>query len=150
MRRILSLQVFYQGKCLSIARKYHLTRKSFLSNAQFSFHPYQITFHVFNVSKSGSWVSLYSLDWTTGLSTMSQRLEMGKREDGSCECQLITHWGADQWNGMDSLESWRKFLFLSGHLQDIIPNTCSNICCTHYRRILEIKAQRTCCICGMA
>ena len=64
MRRILSLQVFHQGKCLLIARKYHLTRKSFLSNAQFSFHPYQITFHV---TKSGSRVSLYSLDWTTGL-----------------------------------------------------------------------------------
>ena len=72
------------------------------------------------------------------------------REDGSCECQLITHWGADQWNRMDSLESWRKFLFLSGHVQDIIPNTCSNICHTHYSRILEIKAQRTCCVCDMA
>ena len=63
------------------------------------------------------------------------------REDGSCECQLITHWGADQWNGMDSLESWRKFLFLSGLVRGIIPNTCSNIRRTHYRRILEIKAQ---------
>ena len=72
------------------------------------------------------------------------------REDGSCECQLITHWGPDQWNGMDSLESWRKFLFLSGLVHDIIPNTCNNICRSHYRRIVEMKAQRTCCVCGMA
>ena len=51
---------------------------------------------------------------------------------------------------MDSLESWRKFLFLSGLVHDIIPNTCNNICRTHYCRILEMKAQRTCCVCGMA
>ena len=71
-------------------------------------------------------------------------------EDRSCECQLITHWGPDQWNGMDSLESWRKFVLSSGLVHDIIPNTCNNICRTHYHRILEMKAQRTCCVCGMA
>ena len=45
----------------------------------------------------------YYLTWVLIHAFVNHVTKMGKREDGSCECQLITHWGADQWNGMEKI-----------------------------------------------
>lgn len=68
--------------------------------------------------------------------------------EGNCACQRIRQWGPENWYGENtSIQTWKKYLSLTGKIEHNIGNHANHLCRTHYRRVFKLKELRACSIC---